>query len=106
MYRGVIRASGATPAALIRDLARAVEAILRGNVNSGGAVTLTASSTTTVISNHLISPDSILILTPTTATAAAAMASVYQTVTGKNEITLTHNNTADTDRDFKYVVLG
>lgn len=105
-YKGIIREEGQDPRVQSREFAKAINAILNGNINSTGTVTLTASSTTTVVTNRLIGKDTIMILVPTTATAATAMTKVRQAFTAQFEITLTHDSTADTDRIFKYVLLG
>lgn len=106
MYRGQVKGEGKDFKELLKDLARAINAILNGNINSTGTVTLRASQTTTVITNRIISPDTVMILAATTANAAAAADNIYQAVTDKYEITLTHDSNAAVDRTFKYVLLG
>lgn len=106
MFLGKVRGEGKDYREIVRELALAVNAILNGNINSGGSVTLTASSTTTVVTNRLIGPDTIMVLAATTANAAAAADVVYQAVTDKYEITLTHDSNAAVDRTYKYVLLG
>jgi hypothetical protein len=47
-----------------------------------------------------------VLLMPKTANAAAALASTYVTATAPGTFTLTHANTASTDRTFGYVNVG
>lgn len=88
-----------------RDIARAVAGLMIGRRNGMGLVTLTASSTTTVISDSRITPDTIAILEPLSATAAGAVGGLYQTATA-GSITLTHASTAATDKNFAFVLVG
>ena len=106
MYKGSLTETGKTTEELVRDLVRAVKAILNGNINSGGSVTLTQSATTTVINNRLIGSDSRIILCPTTSTAATGLDKVHYSYTAEYQITLTHDSTADTDRTYNYILLG
>ncbi|NBV06661.1 MAG: hypothetical protein EBS06_05435 [Proteobacteria bacterium] len=82
------------------------DAILDGKINAIGSKTLTANSTTTIITDRRIGVDSILFLAPTTANAAAALSGIYQAVTAQYEITLTHASNSQTDKTFKYAILG
>lgn len=88
-----------------RDLARAVNGLLRGERNATGQVTLTASSTTSTISDSRITADTVAILMPLTAHAAAAVAGLWQTAAA-GAITLTHASTADVDKTFYFVLVG
>lgn len=106
MYLGQVKGEGKDIKEILKDFARAINAILNGNINSGNSVTLRASQTTTVVTNRLISPDTVMILAATTATAATAASKVHQAYTGQYEITLTHDSNAAIDRTFKYVLLG
>ena len=61
----------ASPAEHRRQLAYAVRRLLEGKMNGHGAITLTTGSATTTINNALIGFDSIILLMPTSASAAA-----------------------------------
>lgn len=88
-----------------RDLARAIEGLLRGLRNGTGNVTLTALTTTTEIEDTNITPDTVAILVPLTLTAAAAQATTYQTANA-GSITLHHASAASVDREFAFVLFG
>lgn len=90
----------------IRSLIRVINNIMRGKTNNRGTVTLTAGSATTVVNDINAGGDSVILLQPTTANAAAALANVRVTANGKQTFTLTHANNAQTDRIFKYVIIG
>jgi len=81
----------------------------RGKIDGGGEVTLDANDTTTTITNDLISVESNIMLTPTSANAAADVGSatgVYVSAVGTGTATITHPNTAATDKTFFYAVIG
>lgn len=90
------------------QLADVANSILDGKINSCFTVTLTANAATTTVSNARIRANSALMLVPTTANAAAALANVYQTwpnVTDQVAI-LNHANNAQTDRTFRVFSVG
>lgn len=65
-----------------------------------GTVTLTASATTTTVTDKSITSESVIALMPTTANAAAALGTTYVSARSKGSFTLTHANNAQTDRTF------
>ena len=86
----------------LRQLATAI------NINADGqtgSVTLTASAASTTLTDYRITADSVISLTPTTANAATAIATNHIT-TVIGSATITHANTATTDRTFKYSITG
>lgn len=95
---------------LLRKVVYTVNNAMAGRTNNTGSVTLTASSTTTVItfSAGQIGTGTVIFLSPTTSNAAAAMTNVYQSSkdVAANTITLTHANTGTTDRTFNYALIG
>lgn len=96
---------GITPSE--RDIGRIASVVYghhTGRMNVVGSVTLTAGATTTTVTDLRIGGASVLLLTPRSATAA--IAPVYVSAKGKGTATLTHDNTADTDRTFDVVILG
>ena len=68
-----------------------------------GFFTLTASVTSTVVTDATCTADSVINYMPTTAHAALAVPSMWITA-GSGAFTITHANNAYTDRDFKYVI--
>jgi hypothetical protein len=88
------------------QIATTVNEVLKGRGNNVGEITLTASSTTTTISDIRIKQTMTAVLIPRTANAAAAMTNVYISAVADGSITLTHTSTATVDRTFDYVLHG
>ena len=74
--------------------------MLRGKMNCTLDVTLRANETTTVITDPRIYSTSIFIFDPRTATAKLAYYDMYVSSVAKGTATITHTNTADTDKTF------
>lgn len=88
------------------ELAGAVNALIGGKLDAIGTFTLTANVTTTTVTDNKFESNQVVIWSPTTANAAAAMTNVYLSTRSKGSFVLTHSNTATTDRTFLYVRLG
>lgn len=89
-----------------RKLAEAANASLDGQGFNAGLITLTASSTTTVVTDLRAGVDSVITFMPKTANAASALSGLYVSSRGKGTFTITHASTATTDRDFEYALHG
>ncbi len=92
-----------------RAVATAVNQVIKGKLNSTGTVTLTPSAASTVVSNALVSPQSVILLMPQTAHAAAELATAFiapGAIVDGAGFTITHASNAQTDRVFGYVILG
>ncbi len=87
-----------------RQLALAIHQLFAGHSNNTQDVTLTNGTTSTVISDRRIGPESFIILTPLTANAASM--SWHVSARTNNQATITHDNTANVDQDFVYIVVG
>jgi len=87
-------------------LASAINNILRGKLNNTGTVTLTASSATSTLTDIRIGKDSVIFLQPTTANAAGEVATLYLGTPGDGTVTINHANNSQTDRTFKYTIIG
>lgn len=88
------------------QISSTVNEMLKGRGNNVGSVTLTASVTTTTISDIRIKQTMTAVLIPRTANAAAAMTNVYISAVADGSITLTHASTASVDRTFDYILHG
>ena len=66
----------------------------------------TAGATSTTLTDSRIGGASFIGFSPTTATAATALTALYVSAKAKGSATLTHNNTADTDRTFDVLIVG
>jgi hypothetical protein len=92
----------------IRKVSEVVNAVMNGKTNAAGTVTLTANAATTTITDARIGANTSVKLTPTTANAATAVATTYQTFpnAATGAIVINHANNAQTDKTFAYVLLG
>lgn len=97
---GKLPANGGNP----RQVAQVVNLVVDGKQNNLGSVTLTASSTTSTVTDYKVGADSCILLMPTTANAAAE--TVHVSARSKNSFTLTHASASTTDRTFVYAVIG
>jgi hypothetical protein len=76
---------------------------LLGELPVNGTVTLTASTTTTTVSNPAMTAARNVLLTPLTANAAAEDWHISDRSRGSFEIT--HSSDPGTDRDFAYTII-
>lgn len=90
----------------VRLIARNLNLIEQGKQTNTGSFTLTASTTTTTVSDSRVGINSVVIPFPTSATAAAEFGTIYISNTTKEQFTVTHANTADSDKTFNYIVIG
>lgn len=93
-----------------RRLSECIFQIMQGKTDNTGAVTLTANSATTTLTeaSGRIGQNTVILFMPTTANAAAAMTNLYVSSrsVANNTFTLTHTNNAQVDRIFNYVLIG
>ena len=87
-------------------IVQAIRELFEGRSNAVGEVTLTASTTTTTVTSDTCGDESVILLSPRTANAAAALATTYVSAVGNGTFTLTHANNAQTDRRFGYAAIG
>ena len=86
--------------------ARSLQQLAAGRSNGIGTLTLAVSATTTTVVDHNCASDSGVFLCPTTADAAAAMATTYLTTVKNGSFTFTHANNTQADRTFIYAIIG
>lgn len=86
----------------------AIRQLAQGRTNATGTFTLTANATSTVVADEYCASGSYVFFTPLTANASGAVATTYVTSAnvGNKTFTVTHANTATTDRTFAYIALG
>jgi hypothetical protein len=89
-----------------RQLAVVVNNLLRGKMNNTSTFTLAANAATTTLTDSRIGANSTILLHPTTANAAAAMATTYFSAFLKGSCTVNHANNAQVDKTFRYAVIG
>jgi hypothetical protein len=86
--------------------ALAIQQLYAGRSNASGVVTLAEGETSTVVNAPNCAPGSAVFLSPKTAHAAAALATTFISAVGAQSFTISHANSAQTDRTFFYVCLG
>lgn len=95
---------------LLRQIIRVVQGIMQGKTNNTGTFTLTANSTTSTLTfaDGRIGNNTVLLWEPTTSNAAGSISGLYESArsVSSNTITLTHANTAATDKTFNYSLVG
>lgn len=81
--------------------------MLRGKLNCGDhdELTLTASSATTTYSNPLLTEESVVLLMPKTANAAAELATLYFDDPENGSVVINHANNAQADRTYRVAIL-
>jgi hypothetical protein len=84
----------------------AIQQLFSGRSNATGSVTLAAGAASTVVSPPNCAQQSAVFLFPKTANGAAALATTFISAVGKQSFTISHANSAQTDRSFFYVCLG
>ena len=88
----------------LREISEVTNGIMDGKTNNTGNITLRASNTTTTITDERLGFDSIILLSPLTANAAAQ--TPYISTKAKGSVIITHTSTAHTDLDFDYIIVG
>jgi hypothetical protein len=101
---GVVNAAHVRVASYGRGMVRWLQSLVQSL--TAGEVTLTASSTTTTLSDTRIGPSSHISLTPLSSSAAGALSGLYVSARGDGTATLTHASTAAVDKTFSYTVTG
>lgn len=95
----------------LKKIILAIQQLAAGRSNATGTVTLTinvATTTVTPTQTGSIAAGSTVILTPTTANAAAEVGNgtMYVSTVANGSFTITHANSATTLRTFLYAILG
>lgn len=88
-----------------REIAQAVNRLNQGHMNVTLFVTLDPNVGQTVVVDSRISPQTGVVLQPTTANAAAALATTYAVCTA-GSARISHANNTQTDRVFTAVMIG
>jgi hypothetical protein len=91
-----------------RSIASWVLEANQGHIQNTGSVTLTDNVASTTVSDARAGANSFIGFMPTTANAAAELGggTLYVATQGKQTFTITHANNAQTDRTFRYCILG
>ena len=89
-----------------RAVAEIVNGIMDGKTNNTGTVILAQSATTTTLTDARIGIESVILFTPTSSHAAAAMAHLFISAQTTGSATITHRNTGHNDLNFQYIIVG
>jgi hypothetical protein len=92
----------------LKDAIRAIQQLSAGRSNAVGSVTLKTSVTSTTVSDPNCAEGTVPILVPTTADAAAALATTFIPVASvaNGSFLIEHASAASTDRVFLYALHG
>ena len=86
-------------------LMKSLNFAMKGKLNCTGKVTLTASASSTTVTDNRCLANSVILMQPTTANAGALGAAGH-IVASSGSFVITHPNNAQTDRTFNYAILG
>lgn len=89
-----------------RQCAITINNVMDGKINSTGEITLTASATSTTLSDARIGANSVILFMPRSANARTALNTLYVSARASGSATLTHASSANTDQDLSYVIIG
>jgi alcohol dehydrogenase class IV len=91
-----------------REIASAINLLIDGKNNATGTFTLTASTTTTTVSDLRAGTNSVITYVPTTANASAEIGAGTIFISARNDesFVLTHANNSQSDRTFIYAIIG
>lgn len=92
--------------AFLRQAWVVVNNILLGKLNAVVEVTLLHDSATTTLTDPRLSINSHLTFMPLTANALADLPNVLVTAQDSASATVTHTNSADTDRTYRLLIIG
>lgn len=90
----------------IRRIVQSARELVEGRHNAFGSLTLTANAALTVVSHPNCGLDSVVLLSPRSANAAAAIPTTWVSAVDRGSFTLSHANNAQVDRTFDYTVTG
>jgi hypothetical protein len=93
-----------------RDIRKIAETVHRLSRDRDDVVTLTAGATVTAVIDPTVTPDTVLLFDPLTATAATELYSGSMYVLPVNRLLgsfiITHANAGTTDRAFRWIAAG
>ena len=89
-----------------REIAAVLNGAMQGKLNNTGVLTQTANAATTTLTDPRIGANSVILIMPTTANAAAALSVTYFTTFVDGSCVVNHANNAQVDRTFRYGVIG
>ena len=92
--------------AWLTKIANVLNNVLAGKLNNNGTITLTANAASTTLTDSRIGANSTISIMPTTAHAAAALATTYFDTFADGSCVIHHTNDAQVDKTFGYTIIG
>lgn len=85
-----------------------IRQLIEGRSNAVGTATLTHDgvATTTTVTANTCGPNSVVLLFPQTAHAAAVVATTYVSAVAAKSFTITHATTSNSDVTFGWLAIG
>lgn len=105
-YEPVFRGEIGKDRRLNDHVIRAINEIRRGAVNWGGQFNLELSSTTTEVLDDRVTLDSVILLMPESAAAAAESGIYISARNPSTSFTIAGHASAGTTRTFRYIIVG
>ena len=87
-----------------RAVAEVTNNAMNGKTNNTGSITLSSSSTSTTLNDERLGFDSVILLSPLSANAAAQ--SPYISTHAKGSAVITHTSVGHADLNFDYIIVG
>lgn len=92
----------------LRRIVGAIRDLFEGRSNAMGSFTCELNAAATTVTHPNIGPESKIRITPTTANAAAELGNgtIYVSAKALGSFTVTHANSATTERTFDFCIAG
>jgi len=90
----------------LRLVSTSLNNTINGKLNSTGTITLSASATSTTLTDARIGGNSVILFMPTTANGRTALNGLHVSARANGSATLTHASSSNTDQNLSYCVIG
>lgn len=90
----------------LRLVSTTLNNVMDGKLNSTGTITLTASATSTTLTDARIGGDSVIVFMPITANGKTAENNLFVSARQSGQATLTHASSSNNDQNFAYIIVG
>lgn len=90
----------------LRLVSTSLNNTINGKLNSTGTIILTASATSTTLTDARISGNSVIMFMPTTANGRTALNGLHVSARADGSATLTHASSGNSDQNLSYCVIG
>tara|TARA_R100001086_G_scaffold123233_1_gene63474 strand:+ start:319 stop:648 length:330 start_codon:yes stop_codon:yes gene_type:complete len=90
----------------LRLVSTSLNNTIDGKLNSTGTITLTASATSSTLTDARISGNSVILFMPTTANGRTALNTLHVSARASGSATLTHASSGNTDQTLSYCIIG